>query len=355
MERMDAALEDLSARLARLAMAHDLSGDWPADSLRLLGDFDCWRWIVPQEHGGFGWPASRLVKGYEAIGRGCLTTALVFTQHDAAIDLIVTGDNESLKKRLCSESAEGRRLLTVGISQLTTSHQGAEPAMKAAWNGKTVRFEGLMPWVTSAKQADLIATGGVLPDGRQILACVPSDARGLKIGDPLELAALQATHTCAVVCEGVDVDASYVIRGPVAKALGIRGAVRPMVVSATGLGLAGAMLSEILQVAPRRNDELRTMATGPLSQAYETVRSSLYAAADALSDPDSDRISSEVRVAVNELLMRLMIVLVTFAKGTGYLKSHTAQRLAREALFFLVWSAPDTIQTQTLARFVGYE
>ena len=146
--------------------------------------------------------------------------------------------------------------------------------MKAVWNGKTVRFDGLMPGVTSAKRADLIVSGGVLPDGQEILACVPSDARGLKIGDPMEMAALQATHTCAVVCEGVEVDASYVIRGPVPKALAIRGTVRPMVVSATGLGLAGAMLSEILQWAPRRNDELRTMATGPLSQRFETVRSS---------------------------------------------------------------------------------
>lgn len=334
-------------------MGHDLSGAWPAESVGVLGEFECWRWIVPEAYGGVGWRPARLVKGYEAIGRGCLTTGLVFTQHDAAIDLIVTGDNESLRKRLCPEAAGGRLLLTVGISQLTTSHQGAEPAMKADWDGKRVRFDGLMPWATSAKQADMIVTGGVLPDGQQILACVPCDARGLKIGDPVELAALQATQTCAVVCEGVEVDSAYVVRGPKAKALAVRGPVRPMVVSATGLGLAGAMLGEILRVAPRRSDELRAMATGPLTLQYETARSSLYAAADALSDPDSGQASSEVRVAVNELLMRLTIAVMTFAKGTGYLKSHTAQRLAREALFFLVWSAPDTIQTRTLARFVG--
>lgn len=55
MRRMDGALDELSGRLGRLAMGHDLSGEWPADSLRVLEDFDCWRWIVPRECGGVGW------------------------------------------------------------------------------------------------------------------------------------------------------------------------------------------------------------------------------------------------------------------------------------------------------------
>lgn len=87
MRRMDGALDELSGRLGRLAMGHDLSGEWPAESLRVLREFECRRWIVPLEHGGAGWPASRLVKGYEALGRGCLTKVLVFTQHDSAKDL----------------------------------------------------------------------------------------------------------------------------------------------------------------------------------------------------------------------------------------------------------------------------
>ena len=47
-----------------------------------------------------------------------------------------------------------------------------------------------MPWVTSAAYADGIVTGGVTDNGQQIIALMPTDAAGLEIEAPVELAAL---------------------------------------------------------------------------------------------------------------------------------------------------------------------
>ena len=73
----------------------------------------------------------------------------IFTQHHAAADVIVQGDNEPLREQLCPRIVSGDLLLTVGISQLTTSRQGGEPAMKVSWDGETATFTGVMPWVTT--------------------------------------------------------------------------------------------------------------------------------------------------------------------------------------------------------------
>ena len=51
--------------------------------------------------------------------------------------------------------------------------------------------------------------------------------------------------------------------------------------------------------------------------------------------------------------MRLAGVLMTVAKGSGYLRDRTAQRLAREALFFCVWSAQDPVRQGTIGRLLG--
>jgi hypothetical protein len=58
----------------------------------------------------------------------------------------------------------------------------------------------------------------------------------------------------------------------------------------------------------------------------------------------------DIRVAVNDCVTRLAMTCLTLSKGSGYLSSHPVQRLVREAMFFLVWSAPTHVQLGTLRR-----
>ena len=50
-----------------------------------------------------------------------------------------------------------------------------------------------------------------------------------------------------------------------------------------------------------------------------------------------------IRGACNELALRITHAAVALYKGTGLLADHPAQRLAREAMFLLVWSCPDPV------------
>ena len=123
-------------------------------------------------------------------------------------------------------------------------------------------------------------------------------------------------------------------------------------VSSAGIGLAGALLSEFERNAPRRGPELRALID-PLYDRYQIVRRQLYDAADLLSDTTAEAPAGRIRAAVNDLVLRLAVATVTFAKGTGYLAGRPAQRLAREAFFFLVWSIPEDVQVDTLRRFLA--
>lgn len=321
--------------------------------MRVITEAGCWRWVIPRELGGDGLSAIELLEGYEAIARGSMAANLVFTQHDAAADLIVRGDNAELRERLCPKLAAGEFLLTVGISQLTTSRQGGKPAMEIDWNGEQARFRGVMPWATAPAHCDGIVTGGVCGDGQQMIACMKTDLPGIAIGEPMLLTGLQSTATTSVTCEDVAVSADWVIRGPVEKALGSRSTVRPLVVSASGIGLAGAMVDLLREIAPKRGDGLRGFAEEVIGQ-YETVRKEIFDAAEMLGQGVGvESRKAEIRSTVNDLVIRLAIVLTTLAKGTGYLSDHPAQRLTREAMFFLVWSAPEVVQEQSLRKLLG--
>lgn len=342
----------LTTILAERAAKDDVALDWPTETLDLLAASGADRWVIPREYGGDGWTAEQILAGYEAVGRGHMAAILILTQRDAACDLIIASPNEELKREWLPRLARGAAFTTVGIAQVTTSHQSGPPAMTAVAAGDGFRLRGFMPWATGADRADFIVTAAVLPDGMQILAAVPRDAAGVRVEPPLRLMGLSCTRTSRVICEDTRVERRWILRGPVERVLAIRSTVKPMVVSSSGLGLAGALVDQIVEHEAKNPPEV-TATIEPLLEQYRDVRGRLYAAARDLATLGAEGPSSELRIEVNALLVRLAVAAQTVAKGTGYIAGHPVERIVREAMFFLVWSAPDKIRVETMSQLFG--
>lgn len=341
-------LTTLTTELRRYDDGHD-ERSWPEGGVRALGEAGCWRNVVSAEFGGVGASPEAQLETYEAVARGSLSLALILTQHDAACELLGDCDNEALMRRLLPRCARGEVLTTVGISQLTTSRRAKGPAMRADPVAEGFRLTGFMPWVTSAPKADYVVTGAVLPDGQQVLACVSTSAAGLSTGEPMELMALGSSWTSEIRCDGVVVTSEHLIRGPLERVLARRAPVKPLSVSAVGVGMAGALLDGI-RACSGASAQAADMLEKRIMVQYESVRRRLFDAAETLSDPSAEIPSMDIRVAVNDLVVRLAATLLTFSKGSGYLSSHRSQRLVREAMFLLVWSAPPHVQLGTLEK-----
>ena len=93
-------------------------------------------------------------------------------------------------------------------------------------------------------------------------------------------------------------------------------------------------------------------ADNPVLSRYEAVRERMYLCAERLGDCEKDPSITDVRVAVNDLLVRLAVATLIYSKGSGYIRQRDAQRLVREAMFFLVWSAPEEVRSLTMAGFL---
>ena len=59
--------------------------------------------------------------------------------------------------------------------------------------------------------------------------------------------------------------------------------------------------------------------------------------------------AASLRARANALVLHATQTALAVAKGSGFLRSHPAQRWARQALFFLVWSCPRPALEGTLA------
>jgi alkylation response protein AidB-like acyl-CoA dehydrogenase len=337
-------LEQALDVLEKKAAEADAIPSWPAASWDALRRCGALGWIIPREYGGSELDALELLEGYQRLAGACLTTCFLLSQRDSACRRLRDSGHEGLCRELLPTLASGQRFATVGIAQLTTSRQHVRPVLTARLDGDGVRLDGVMPWVTGAPQADHFITGVVLDDGGQMLLVVPRDAAGLSVGPPMELMALQGSLTAEVRCQDVRLDRRWILAGPAERVLaGGRGGAGGLETSGLALGLAKSAIAYLQKEAEKRSEwQARATASAESWQALqEQLRRLVREGADAQA-------TSNLRAKVNALVLRATQFALAAAKGSGFLRSHPAQRWARQALFVVVWSCPAPALDATL-------
>jgi alkylation response protein AidB-like acyl-CoA dehydrogenase len=339
------SIEDTLSELADGAAAADGIAVWPEKSWDALRRGGVLGWTVPPEYGGSGHGALQVLDGYRRLAGACLTTCFLLSQRDAAVRRIRDSGNAALCRELLPPLARGECFTTVGLSQLTTSRQHTRPAMTARLDGDRLLLDGVMPWVTGAARADHLVTGAALEDGRQVLVVVPRGTAGVTVDPPLQLAALEGSLTAEVRCENAAIDRRWLLAGPAEQLMSSGRTGGGLETSALALGLAAAA-GEYLRDESRRRPEWLGSAEACAESGAGLWERLLRLARDGASAADA----ADVRAQANTLVLRATQLALAAAKGAGFLRGHPAQRRARQALFFLVWSCPRPALEGTMAN-----
>lgn len=324
--------------------------DWPRefwDDCRTNG---ITRWNVPVDFGGDGQSPAALLEGCLELARGQLLVTFILSQFQAACQRLADAASRDLQRRWLPRLAGGECFATVGISHLTTSRQHVmQPAVKAEIVADGYRLTGEIPWVTGARRADVLVIGGTLPDGRQVLAAVPGDRPGLLCTPPLQLLALEGSETSAVVLEDAEIREEELLAGPAPHVLqaGTTSGAGSLTTSALAVGHALACVDRLAVEAAARSNLVPTVQS--LQRRADEVRGDLLHTASGRTP--GAWTSEALRTRATELALHASQALLTASKGAGFMTGHPAERLAREALFFLVWSCPQAVAGQLLQGF----
>lgn len=343
------SLDVLCSRLQEAASDLDAYERWPAEQLSWCADAGVFRWFIDEEHGGLNWTDVEIIEGYLALSQSCLTTTFILTQWSAACRRIATSTNKALAERLLPQLATGELFVTVGISHLSTSRQHTtRPALTAQRrpDGSYV-LNGYSAWVTGGAYADHIVVGAVLPDGNQILCCVPRMCPGVTTYLGQRLVALTSSCTDKIELQNVIVPPSDVIAGPVANVMqaGAGGGTGGLQTSTLAVGLAMAATNFLRVESTHRRDILDA------AKAIESETRALRTALLAFAKGETANISAgDLRGKANSLALRATQAALTVAKGAGFAADHPVGRWAKEALFFLVWSCPQPVLEANLSE-----
>jgi alkylation response protein AidB-like acyl-CoA dehydrogenase len=325
---------------------------WPAAQLELLGKAGVYRWFIPRSLGGSEWSSADLVAGYIELSSACLTTAFTLTQRVAAIRRICNSKHEALRDRLLPGLLTGTASATVGISHLTTSRQHVrKPVLRATKTESGFLINGFSPWVTGACGAANLVMGAELDDGRQVLFAIPTDAPGVTVKPGFQLVGLTGSQTGAVQCENVSVESELVLAGPIDNVLsgGKTPTTGSFQTSALAIGLTQSAIEFIRRETDQRPDLLSNL--NALDQQLEEIKASLFQLASGVPVCSNE----ELRTDANSLVLRATQSALVAAKGTGYVEGHPVGRWCQEALFFLVWSCPQSVLNANLCEFAGIE
>jgi alkylation response protein AidB-like acyl-CoA dehydrogenase len=342
----DISLDECLSILCENARPADEEPVWPEASWQALTQAGVLGWSIAPRHGGLGFDHVALLEGYERLAAACLTTCFLLSQREAAVRRIADMAGDAIQKELLQPLARGDQFATVGLSQLTTSRQHAAPALIAQSTDDGFVLNGIVPWVTGASRADHFLVGATMENGQQILLIVPADSPGAAVCPPLDLMALQGSLTAELRFDEVRVGRRWLLAGPAEKVLTTRrGGAGGLETSCLALGLAGAAIDYLAGESQSRPELGETAAELGLERA--DVRRVLHALAVHGGDADA---ATDLRTRANGLVLRATQSALMTAKGAGFLRDHPAQRWARQALFFLVWSCPRPTVMATLAR-----
>jgi alkylation response protein AidB-like acyl-CoA dehydrogenase len=143
-------------------------------------------------------------------------------------------------------------------------------------------------------------------------------------------------------CDDVFILDRFVLKGPAQNVVAGRKKSVPLGQAFLAMGLCRAGINLIAEHDSQRARQTVIAFDSQLSAVRQQVIE--YCKPPLKPDVKPDlAVGPQLRGACNELAIRITHAAVAIYKGSALLRGHPAQRFAREAMFLLVWSCPDSV------------
>lgn len=306
------------------ALATDAADSVPRAHLDLLADAGLYGLAGPEEAGGLAADLPTVCAVVEVLAGACLATAFVWVQHHRLVRALATAAPPGLRAEWLGPLCRGERRAGVALGGTLPGppRLTARPA-RGAWV-----LDGESPWVTGWGRVDVLHVAARGPDDTLVWLLVDAaEGHGLTARRQ-RLVAVDASATVSLALAGLEVPGARVVDVQPYDATAAAPGAPLRVNGSLALGVAGRCC--------------RLLGPGPLDGELEACRRRL--------DEASPASMAGARAAASELALRAAATLVVSEGSRSVTRDHHAQRLAREALFLLVFGTRPPIRAALLER-----
>ncbi len=300
------------------AMAVDGAARVPESHLDLLAREGFYGLAGPADRGGLDLDEQSAARIVEILAGGCLTTAFVWLQHHGAVRAVRTAADPALRERWLKPLCGGEHRAGVALGGALPG----PPLLRATQVPGGYLLDGTSPWVTGWGMIDTLYTAARDDRDNVVTALLAASASPTLAAEPMQLVAVTASSTVRLVVNRHFVPADRVIGSAPHSDWLAR--------DARGLRINGSLA---LGVAARC---CAMIGPSPLDGELRARRAAL--------DTAPPGAMPGARAAASELAIRAAAALVTVRGSRAILAGEHPQRLAREALFLLVFASRPAIK-----------
>jgi len=270
------------------------------------------------------------------IGGGCGSTFFCWVQHHGVVRTLRASHHAELRDTLLPELCSGSSIAGVAFAHLRRVDRRAITAtrVEGGW-----RFDGHAPWASSWGIADVFAIAAEGDAGEVVWGLIPGVESATVRPTALSLPVFAATGTVALDFDGCVVPDDRIIAVEQLDTWRVADRRRASIGQPAVLGVTERAI-RLLRSAQRNEDDAAGTTADSLSDDLTSRWERDDEVVAALSDPSSDHdvlaAASEHRAACLGLAHRSTTALLAAVGGGGMDLSHPAQRLAREAMFYVI-------------------
>lgn len=269
-----------------------------------------------------------------AIAGGCGATFFVWAQHHGVVRTLRSSPNTSLVDRWLRSLCAGSSIAGVAFAHL---RRAGRPAVRAVRASAGWSFSGVAPWATSWGIADRFAVAAVDDDGRVVWALLPgaNSDDGRFVAKPLALPVLGATGTVVLHFDDHRVDDADIMAFDDLDRWRTADRTNAAQGAAGVLGVADRAVREL--AAGGAHDDVAIAAARRLRSTLDDLwrLDDEFTATPPTTEADIEA-ASDHRARCLRLGRSATTALLAASGGRGMDLSHPAQRLAREADFYVI-------------------
>jgi alkylation response protein AidB-like acyl-CoA dehydrogenase len=321
LERAHHLADDL---LFARALATDAAELVPLELLDEMAAAGMYGLFGPTEAGGLEASPPTADRVIEILAGGCLTTTFVCMQHLGVVATVAAA-GEALREEWLTRLCSGEVRSGVAFAGL---RRPGPPVMTVRESPGGYVLDGNAPWVTGWGRIDLVHVAARNHAGDVFWFLLDTGQReGLRV-EPLRLAAVNASGTVTMYLDGLFVPAERLSRCEAVDDWRARDAAGLRRNGSLALGVAGRAATLLGEESALRRQ---------LDERIDQVRGRLDTAVPG------DAIAT-ARAAASQVALDAATSLVVAGGGRSLLLDQHAQRLAREALFLLVFGQTPAIR-----------
>ena len=365
-----AARDFAQKEIVPIAAEFDESGEFPAKTIRKMGEMGFMGIEVPEAYGGAGMDTLSYVLALEEICKADASHGTIMSVNNSLFcyGLLRFGDEDQKLKHLAA-IASGEKIGAYSLTEPMSGSDAGTMRSRARRDGEIYVLNGRKSWVTSGPVADTIVVFMMTdPDKkhRGITAfIVDTDQPGFQVGKKEPKLGIRASATSEIVFEDYKV--------PVENRLGQEGEGFKIAmtvldagrigIAAQALGIAEAAYEASLSFAREREafgqkiGEFQGIAfkLADMKTRIEAARLLTYNAALAKEDSKKTGARFSLEASMAKLFASEMAMFVTHAAvqihgGMGYSKELPVERYFRDAKITEIYEGTSEIQRLVISR-----